>query len=674
MKLKKRTIIILLVIIILVVVWYIHNKNKKVKLEAEQEAKMAYSVVTWDIKTEVKVSATAKLANEQNLSFWKQWKITNVFVSVWDEVKEWDILAELSMDDFQNNIETAKLEVKNAQLSLEKLLNNDTSLLESQISNQISEANSNYKLELEQKKILKKQLEAIMKQKEDELDQFLRDYRLSEKNLEIAKSWLEVNTNIENEQTEDTLLVRIQTINSIIDSLNFSLWDMKYIVESVDEIFWVSSKFKNKNDQYDIYLWAKNTNLKNLTKSNISKSYNFINKYQFEVEKIDSQMSDNDIYNIIQSFYWESKILVELCDNALDTIDMSIESLGNLSSSDIEWFKTTLTTSRASSLSVRTNLENLSTSILSLLSGSSTEEQSEISLHQKQLDYEKQELLLLNKKDNILFLNKNIDNLKLDHANQLNRKTTQLDNILDNIGLLEKELQDVIDWPDSYDINQLKNTISQAELRLEKALDQKDDYQITAEFDWRVRSVDIIVWEQYELDDRKFIVVENPNLIELELEVNQIDIVKIKEDNPVVITFDAFPHNPIDAKITSRNVNPEANWRWWIFYKVNIILEKQDLEILAGMSALVTVTTDSAKNVLLIPSLALVQKSNKQFVYIKDWETYKLHEIKTGIVNNFNAEVIEGLKEWDIIKSSVLNEQALMDMWIDDWSDTPFGK
>jgi hypothetical protein len=71
--------------------------------------------------------------------------------------------------------------------------------------------------------------------------------------------------------------------------------------------------------------------------------------------------------------------------------------------------------------------------------------------------------------------------------------------------------------------------IDQAALRLERTKDQQDDYQIVAEFDGRVRTVDVVEGEQYKLDDKDYIVVENPNLIELKLQVNQVDIVKIKE-------------------------------------------------------------------------------------------------------------------------------------------------
>jgi len=245
---------------------------------------------------------------------------------------------------------------------------------------------------------------------------------------------------------------------------------------------------------------------------------------------------------------------------------------------------------------------------------------------------------------------------------------------LERIDVLKKEMKDIKDWADAYDIQQYRNAISQAKLRLDRTKDQKDDYQIIAEFDGRVRSVDIVEGEQYEQDDRQFIVIENPNLIELELEVNQIDIVKIKKGDPVVVTFDAYPNDSIQATITSRNVNPKPNDRGGIYYEATVLLEKQEQEILAGMSSLVTITTAEVENIVIVPILSLKQENGKQFVYIKKWEEYKLHEVELWIMNNFEAEVLSGINKWDIIRITALTEEELELMWIDDGSANPFGK
>lgn len=41
---------------------------------------------------------------------------------------------------------------------------------------------------------------------------------------------------------------------------------------------------------------------------------------------------------------------------------------------------------------------------------------------------------------------------------------------------------------------------------------------------------------------------------------------------------------------------------------------------------------------------------------------YKKHEVEIGITNNFQAEVLSGLVEGDVIKSSVLDDEVLSEM------------
>ncbi|MDD2871153.1 MAG: biotin/lipoyl-binding protein [Candidatus Gracilibacteria bacterium] len=673
MKIGKKSIIIILILIIGATALYFWNKDKQTKIAEENKAKLSYTVKKGNIVNEVKVTATAKLADEQNLSFGQEGKITKVYVKVGDQVKAGEILAELNLADYENAVKTSQLELENAKLGLTKLLNNDTSLRESQLKSIINETQSNYDIEKEQEKILKQQLDTIVQQKRDQLEQLTKDYNLSKKNLEVAKSGLSVNTNLETEQTEISLIARKQTINNIINSLNTTIGDIENIVESVDKIFGVSEQYKYENDDFENYLGVKNLSLKTIAENDIIEGYKFIQKFKNEFKSINIENSDKEIYDLIQNYYTESIILVTICDDAIDSIEQSIESIGSLSNADINNFKATVNASRNSAISLRSQLEAYSTSINNLLSDASQKDKLQLSINQKQLDYEKLETSLNNLEQNIRLLVKEIQDTEQDNTNQLNRKKSQIEILLEKINVSKKELEDLLDGADEYDIKQQQNLINQSQLRLERTIDQKDNYQIIAEFDGRVRSIDIVEGEQYKLDDRKYIVLENPNLIELESQVSQIDIVKIHEKNDAIVTFDAYPYSPIKTKIYKRSVNPEPNTRGGFYYKTTILLEKQSKEILAGMTAIVDIQTAKADNVVLIPTLSIVQELDKKYVYLKQGENYNKHEIKTGVTNNFQAEVIEGLVEGDIIRASVLDTEALKSMGIDDTSSSIFG-
>ena len=222
---------------------------------------------------------------------------------------------------------------------------------------------------------------------------------------------------------------------------------------------------------------------------------------------------------------------------------MSIECV-SLTENMINSFKTTISSARTMSISLRSELKNLMDNTYEMLSS-----------------YETHAASLETQSDTIDILKEEIATMQIDNQNQLERKQAQITTIKEKIDVLNKELADVRKGVDKYDIQQQKNLIDQAELNLIRTKEQKDDYQIIADFNGRVRTVDINEGEQYKIDDKKYIVVENPNLIELKLQVSQVDIVKIKEGQTVTVIFDAYPYSPIQATITSRNVNPQINAR-----------------------------------------------------------------------------------------------------------------
>ncbi len=610
---------------------------------------MMYIVNTWDIQVQVKVNAKASLVDEQNLSFWQEWKITAVNVHVGDEVKAGDILAELDLKDYTNAIKTTELELENAQFGLSKLLSNDTSVLQAKIRAQIKEAELSLETESDQYSILQKQLETALQQKKDELEETNRTYELAKKELDIV--WTGLTTNNWNHAASDldqAIQDRQQKVNTIVSDLKSILWDAEIVVKAVDKIFGVTNMYTSQAQAYKLYLSTKNTAFKDQTESNVYKWYGFIENFEPKINAISKTSSDNEIYTLIQTLYNESQILVTLSETALDALNTSIEWV-DLTETTLEWFLTTVSASRSTAISLRSQLKTLKDSVNSILS-----------------NYETKKVSLTSQNNNIDIIKKEITTLEKDNKNQLARKKAQIENLNEQISVLNKELQDAKKWANAYEIKQQKNLISQAELKIERTKNQEEDYQIIAEFSGRVRTVDIVEGEQYKLDDKNYIVVENPNLIELELQVSQIDIVKIKEWQTVTVLFDAYPNTPIQATVTSRNVNPEQNQRWWTYYKTIILLEKQELEILAGMSALVNVNVAEVKNVIIVPTLSLVRQNGKTYVYLRKNDEYMLHEIEIGVSNNFQAEVFSGLQVGDIILASVLDEKNLEKMWITD--------
>ena len=735
MLMKKRTIYIWLWLLGLLVTWgYIYNRYTSNKAAVEAEKIMMYTVGTGDVTTEVKVSATAQVSDEQSLSFGREGKIANIFVKPWDRITAGQILAELDMEEYDNNILAAELDLANARLGLSRMQNPDIALWVAQLKTQLLDAQlwlgeeqqstnvlnqqltntyqakknqvelSLKEIELAEKsqELLKEQLENTYIQKQSQLDQALLDLDIAKKSFDLSLVSWDVSIDEQSEQTKNSLSLQEQLITSTVGSLRDSIWDLESIVDRVDLIFWVSDvdTYIYEND-----LSAKNTEFKKQTKLAVREANRVLWTIENEILSLDANDDIVEIKRVITSIYTKTEMITYLSNVALDAVNASVPWL-DMTINDIEQLRSTLMAGRSSAIWYRAQIQSQASSITNQISADIQNSQLDISKDQQLLDQNSQswniakmeqdiqllkndlksfesdqELQLAQTKkqldaqlDGLVLLQQELDGLALDNTLQQARQSNQVISQQERIWLLNQEVANITKWASMYDLQQQENIVSLSQISLDRAKDQQDTFQIVAEFDGRVRTVDIAVWEEYTFEERNYIVVENPDLVELELEVSQIDIVKISVGDPVTITLDAYPNTPITATIWARDLNPIANARWWVNYKAMIFLEPQELEIFAGMSALVTITTDQVSNVIVVPSLALIEQQGKQYVYKMIWDEYKLHQVETGISNNFQVEVVNGLEIWDIIKWSALSDEALDELGIDESSDSPFGR
>lgn len=130
--------------------------------------------------------------------------------------------------------------------------------------------------------------------------------------------------------------------------------------------------------------------------------------------------------------------------------------------------------------------------------------------------------------------------------------------------------------------------------------------------------------------------------------VDETDIASIKMNSNAVIVLDAYPKSPIEAKVdklafdstTTNNVTTYA-----IDVKPNHIPDFMR----SGMTANITFTVQSKKDILVIPSEALKVVDGKSIVLVKNQKVPKEISISTGITDGKQTEILEGLNENDTI-------------------------
>ncbi len=145
-------------------------------------------------------------------------------------------------------------------------------------------------------------------------------------------------------------------------------------------------------------------------------------------------------------------------------------------------------------------------------------------------------------------------------------------------------------------------------------------------------------------------------------DIDEADIGGVKEGQRVTFTVDAFPDDTFEGKVTQvrKEATTESNV---VTYEVVISAPNDDLKLIPGLTANVTVYTSEHRDVLIMPSKALrfspnqnlltkdqnvVDNTNaKTKVWKFDGKTFTACAVETGIQGGTDIEVTSGLAEGD---------------------------
>ncbi|MFH1451208.1 MAG: efflux RND transporter periplasmic adaptor subunit [bacterium] len=139
------------------------------------------------------------------------------------------------------------------------------------------------------------------------------------------------------------------------------------------------------------------------------------------------------------------------------------------------------------------------------------------------------------------------------------------------------------------------------------------------------------------------------NPFQVEVNIYEEDIVKVKIDNPVDIKLTAFAEKTFNGKVLA--IDPaEMLIDGVVYYKVTIIFGEVPVDLKPGMTADVSIRTASKEDVLVIPEKVVTKKDGKLTVNIlKDGITEE-REITLGLKgNDYTVEVLSGLQEGEEI-------------------------
>ncbi|MBU4274765.1 efflux RND transporter periplasmic adaptor subunit [Patescibacteria group bacterium] len=201
--------------------------------------------------------------------------------------------------------------------------------------------------------------------------------------------------------------------------------------------------------------------------------------------------------------------------------------------------------------------------------------------------------------------------------------------------------------PRQEDINYYSAKVQEAQANILSLQHQIADASLRAPTDGTITKVDKKSGETVQATEMPFSLISSDPL-QVEVDIYEEDIVKIKKDNPVDIIIAAFPTETLKGKVIS--IDPaEKVIAGVVYYGITIAFDELKDNMKPGMTADVVIKTANKENVLIIPKGA-VKKNDKITVLVyKDGITEE-REIQIGLEGNDNkVEVVSGLSEGEEI-------------------------
>lgn len=131
-------------------------------------------------------------------------------------------------------------------------------------------------------------------------------------------------------------------------------------------------------------------------------------------------------------------------------------------------------------------------------------------------------------------------------------------------------------------------------------------------------------------------------------QVDETDIGNIRLGQPVNVELDAYPGKTIAGKVEHIAFESKIVSNVTI-YEVDVLPGRVPAFFRAGMSTTVNFVLQEKNNILILPLRAVKKIGNQSYVFLQKKEDKKPEavQIKTGLENTLNIEVVGGLSEGD---------------------------
>ena len=149
-----------------------------------------------------------------------------------------------------------------------------------------------------------------------------------------------------------------------------------------------------------------------------------------------------------------------------------------------------------------------------------------------------------------------------------------------------------------------------------------------------------------------FLQVVDPSKMEVRVELNQVDLLKVHPGQKAEMRLDAYPGMMLPAVLDE--LSPLGHTGQFTemvrSFTARFLVQGNDPRLLPDLSAAMDLDLGAESNVLVVPYQSIGTESGQSFVWLKSSSRFEKRTVKIGRRNDLNAVVESGLAEGDMIR------------------------
>lgn len=625
MKKRKKIIIISALVVFAVLIgFFVFGRGSEMEYVTAKAEK-------GELVQTVSEIGTIKSPKELKLNFLQAGRLAKIYVEVGDKVEEGDVLAELDFSTLRIREKEAEAGLAIVQADLSKLLagadNPDLNVSRAGVD----QAQAGYLASLDEFEKVKKTVAENISQAEKNLSDLLSDDPATLTAYEQAVKVSE--TSLQNAKTTYEQSV-ISYKNLAIIGIEDKIAKARSALNTIDTIL-------NDTDAKDV-LSAKKRESLNLLNLSYDDAVALLSPTENSLRIAKNSRSEADIYTAGED-------CLELLDAVFTSLGYCYDALINsitsssFTQTQLNTYKTSVSTDQATIntgiSAIKTAIQNLRDAVLAYDNNINLAEQNLIN-SQAGLD------------DAITRARQTLSSAQVNGDQQIVSAQSRVDSALEALNLAKAQFERTASPARSFDVLLYQARVKQAEAGLEMIRQQIEDSTIKAPIAGVITKVNYKIGEQISTASAlTAISLLSENDFEIELDISEVDIKKVKVGDLAEVDFDAFGADIKFSAFVDFVEPAETLIQDVVYYRATLKFAEEERteneyfqNIKPGMTANALITTAKKSDVVFVTGRAVLERNGGRYVRILEDNRLIEKEVVVGLRGDGGfVEIVSGV-------------------------------